>query len=258
MSMRRSTGRDRRNPASGILIPSPFFKYVFDAANLVKDGSNNITSLTDLSGHGYTLTKAAANAPLYSAAALNGYDVAKFDCTGTVVRNMQLTSVAAQPDLGYTTFLVIKIDTGGTGIGILDFEGGLGTTGSSYLTLSTTTVPQARSRTSAGAVTTITGAALTAATWSVLTIRASAAADDTTATVSIRLNGTEQTLTGGPLTYSTIDTNARISLGTQNAAGAPIYWVRELTHYRGAAYLTDAQCQKLEREAGSKYGITVA
>jgi hypothetical protein len=93
-----------------------------NAANVIKDGSNNVSQMTDLSGGGKHLTQATLlNQPLFVPAALNNRAVIRTD---GVNDSLVSPAMGFSGDQAVTMFVVFKHTSGGAVCGFLSTQAG--------------------------------------------------------------------------------------------------------------------------------------
>jgi hypothetical protein len=262
-SLRRVVNAARRG-GGGVssVAPLPTYQYIAQAANVTKDGSNNITAMAGVADTSAVslLQGTTANSPLWVSAAQNGRDAAEFNFTGPVIRRVLATGLPAKLELGYS-IVMAWCPTSFPGAGAEDVlishaNGASGNEGF-YLSLFDAAGTRRLRCMSTSAVQTLaTFGNCTANTWEIFSLTVSAAANDTPASIIARVNGVSVSVSG-TANYQTIAQSGTAALILGSATGVSnTHRLGQIAYWRQALNVPQLRAQ--ERALGALYGITVA
>lgn len=235
----------------------------WEAANVLKDGSNLVGQVTDLGANGYSLTQATGvNKPLWVDNGAGTKDIGRFQIAGTVIQRLLRTGLPVDSALGWTALVVAKIDVAGSAANsyslLAHAQNSNGRGGFQLEYFANTRDRRLVTRkVSDGTIFAVTFGQATLAAWEVWTVRvAGATADATPSALSIRVNGVETAYTGTPWFAAPSAAAPNLIIGTGNGTGNPDFSMGPCRIWK--RYLDDTSIRAAEILAvGADYGITI-
>lgn len=250
----------RRGSSLNADLSGLYAQYDFQAANVVKNGSDQIATLTDIGGGAAPDVTASvdANKIVWSGAQWNGRDIGVCDNTATSKR-ATATVAGNLTELAFTVAVVAQLDVNAS-INqrvylIGDRNNATGNGGFRLCYHSTSRDRELQFISSTGVGSTARFGTATLGQKEILVVSATASADDAAATVIAEVNGTSVAIVGSP-NYSTVDGAHLLEVGSLTTAGGPIHRMGAIYYWRRALD-ADSRLQ-LARDLGVLYGIATA
>lgn len=241
-------------------LPTPTLRNTFEAANLTKDGSNNISSLSELGSVGGALTEGiTARQPLWvNAANPNGaLPIMRQTPDGTNIKRITNAAVASDAFTsasGFTILIVTRVTlSGGSSTDPVWYYNNGAVRGGWLLEIQSST-RTCQARTSAGVVKSATFGAYTTNTWEMWTLRNWGGGSndvDSAAWFKARVNGNSVAVGGTPWFW--VPTTRIEAFGGSSAVAGPVREVAECVCY--PSYLSDSQCAQAEAILNARHGV---